>query len=116
MAIIFGTLVVGYCSWRWRLHREIQGHLATFKAAGCPTTPAELDAYYTAVPAGENAATLLTNAFARLVVSDTNNPNLPLIGKGKLPNRTNGLTSAQAAAVRACLAENTEALRLLREA
>ena len=116
MAAIFGALVLAYSLWRWNLHREIQGHLAYFKAAGCPTTPAELDVYYTPVPAGENAATLLTNAFARLAVADTNNPNLPLIGKGKLPDRTNGLTSAQAAAVRACLAENTEALRLMREA
>jgi hypothetical protein len=116
MAIIFGTLAVGYCSWRWHIHREIQDHLAGFKAAGCPTTPAKLDAYYTPVPAAENAATLLTNAFTKLSVADTNNPDLPLIGKGMLPGRTNGLTTAQTAAVRICLEKNAEALRLMREA
>ena len=116
MAAIFGALVVCYFSWRWHLHREIHGHLAYFKAAGYPTTPVELNTFYTAVPAGENAALLLTNAFAKLAVRDTNNPNLPLVGTAPMPGRTNTLTSARAAAVLACLVDNAEALRLLRVA
>lgn len=50
--------------WRWRLANEVESRLATIRTAGLPTSGAELDKWYAAVPDTENAAVVMTQAFA----------------------------------------------------
>ena len=108
------ALIAGYLLWRRHLNREIEGQLAFLKAGGCPITLTELDASQVTVPAEENAALVLTNAFAHLVLKGTNNPDLPVFGRGRLPARADALAGPATAAAEASLAENAEALRLMR--
>jgi hypothetical protein len=64
----------------------------------------------------ENAALILTNAFAHLVKGNTNSPDLPIIGRGKLPPRNEPLAPEMKHAVADYVATNQVALELLGEA
>ncbi len=68
IARAFGALVllllIWFAVWRVLLHREVEQRLARIRAAGLPTSGAEINEWYPAVPAKENAALVLTQAFA----------------------------------------------------
>jgi len=49
--------------WRMRLQRDVDAELRAVKAAGYPTSGAELNRWYQTVPDHENAALVLTRAF-----------------------------------------------------
>ena len=76
-------------------------------------TTAELTKWYAPVPPEENAALILTNAFAHLVRGNTNSPDLPIIGRGKLPPRSEPLPSEMRQAIADYVATNRVALELL---
>ena len=61
-----GIVLVSFCLWRALQAHDIHSRLQAIRAAGYPATLAELDAYYPAVPAAENAAMALAPAFAAL--------------------------------------------------
>lgn len=54
---------------------------------GLPNTFAELNAWYVEPPEGQNAATFFVKGFEAMQIGDEdrNSPNLPLLGKAKLP-------------------------------
>ncbi|MHB1158512.1 MAG: hypothetical protein ACYC26_16940 [Phycisphaerales bacterium] len=66
--MVFGVmLLVFYGAWRIGLKRAISRELAAIKAAGYPTTPGEMQAWYPPIPAGEpNAAEELAAGMARM--------------------------------------------------
>jgi len=81
----------------------------SIRQGGYPATMSELDAWYPSVPPAENAALVYTNAFALL--TNATGPNsaittaLPPIGRAFSPD--------EEAALKAELAENAAALRLI---
>jgi len=98
------------------IHRgDIERRLAALRAAGYPTTFAEL-AEYTKLPEGaENAAELYTRAFAAFV-APVDEVNVPLLGQAQWPDRGATLLEPMAKAVSECLASNQQCLLRLREA
>ena len=59
-------VLVTFCLWRALQAHDLHSQLQAIHAAGYPTKLAELDAYYPAVPAAENAAVALAPAFAAM--------------------------------------------------
>jgi len=57
---LLGTVVW----WRVRLSHEVNGRLRALQRAGLPASGAELNQWYASVPDSENAALVLTQAFA----------------------------------------------------
>jgi hypothetical protein len=62
--ILFALLALRFIVWRVNLAHGVNAKLAAIRAAGLPTSGAELNAYYPAVPDSENAALVMTQAFA----------------------------------------------------
>src|SRR6266536_1508981 len=85
------TFITAYAGYRLYLAHKIKVKIGQIRQAGLPVTTAELNNWYAAVPPEENAALILTNAFAHLVKVNTNTPNLPIIGRGKSPRRNEPL-------------------------
>ncbi len=65
-AAVLSLLIIGFIIWRVNLAHEVNVKLQTIRAAGLPTSGAELNAYYPAVPDNENAALVMTQAFVLL--------------------------------------------------
>jgi hypothetical protein len=58
------VVVVAFITWRINLSREVDAKLTALRAAGMPASGAELNDYYPAVPANQNAAPVMAQAFA----------------------------------------------------
>jgi len=78
---------------------------------GYPTTLAELDAWYPAVPPAENAALIYTNAFAHLTNCAGTATNF--LGLNWLPPIGQGFNAQEKADLDCIVEANGEALRLL---
>ena len=78
-AALLVVLIVGFACLN-RRPKALDQRLARYRAAGQPTTLAELDAWYRAVPEAENAAPELLEAIAAWRHLDRNNPVLPANG------------------------------------
>ena len=96
--------------------KECLAALDEIRKAGYPATPEELDQWYTAVPAGENAAEVYTKAFAQLALSDRKDPALPIVGGAALPAPSVSLPASMTKAISGYVAQNQVALDLLYEA
>ncbi len=105
-AICIAIAIAAFVVWRVNLAHDVNAKLQAIHAAGLPTSGAELNAYYPAVPDHENAALVMTQAFALM-------RDLPKI---EIPTRTNKLTAKQWLLITACLETNHEALARAREA
>jgi len=94
---------------------EVNQRLEALRAAGYPTSFAEL-MEYNKLPAGaQNAATLYVDAFA-FYVPPVDEANLPVLGKAQLPDRGDSLPEPMAGAIADLLAANQQCLVRLREA
>src|SRR5208337_4412118 len=89
---LFILLVVSLY-WRGKLAMEVDAKLQAIRAAGLPTNGEELNAYYPAVPDNENAALVMTQAFALMRDFPDNRSNE--IANFKIPSRGQLLTSEQ---------------------
>jgi hypothetical protein len=65
-AALFVLLIVALINWRVRLNKRINTRLAAIRAAGLPTSPAELNAWIPKIPDSENGALLLMRALTNL--------------------------------------------------
>ncbi|MGA2241076.1 MAG: hypothetical protein ABSH11_03450 [Verrucomicrobiota bacterium] len=61
---LVALLAISFIVWRVNLAHDVNAKLQAIRAAGLPTSGAELNAYYHAVPDNENAALVMTQAFA----------------------------------------------------
>jgi len=104
--VLFALLVISFIVWRVNLAHDVNAKLQAIRAAGLPTSGAELNTYYPAVPDNENAALVITQAFALM-------RDLPKI---EIPTRTNKLTAKQRLLITTYLETNHEALARAREA
>lgn len=94
---------------------RVEERIEALRAAGYPTTFAEL-AEYTKLPEGvENAAQVYLYAFAAYV-RPVDEVNTPLLGKALWPDRGVAFSPALVKAASACLTANQECLALLHEA
>ena len=107
------TFITVYAGYRLYLAHKIKVKIGQIRQSGFPVTTAELDQWYAAVPPEQNAALIMTNAFAHLVKVNTNTPNLPIIGRGKLPLRNEPLPPEMRQAIADYVVTNQMALELL---
>jgi hypothetical protein len=107
------TLGAAYTGYRLYLAHKIKIKIGQIRQAGFPVTLAELNKWHAAVPPDQNAALILTNAFAHWVQGNTNSPDLPIVGRGKLPPRSDPLPSEMRQAITDYVATNQVTLELL---
>ena len=107
------AVAIGALVWRGIQPGDIQRHLARLRAEGVPTTSAELDAWYPAVPDAENAGKLLLEA-----ASGFRTPRIPalVLDFSQRPSMTNPPTAERLAANRAYLATNASTLAAIHTA
>jgi hypothetical protein len=116
LAVLILLVLVGLIGLYIVSHRgESERRIAALRAAGYPTTFAEL-AEYTKLPEGaENAAGMYESAFAAFVLPAAE-ANVPSLGTAKWPARGVPLPEPMAKAVEEYLAANRQCLALLHEA
>jgi hypothetical protein len=138
MLILVGLIAL-YVVYDLSLSRSIQGRIDSIHRAGFPATWVELDKWYAQPPAGENAADVYREAFAKFETwtnkpaqlstpSDADDKSkfssrprskrdlLPVVGLAKLPPRTEPLPAEMQQLVAEYLSDNAGALRLLHQA
>jgi len=116
LTVLILLVLVGLIGLYVATHRgETERRIAALRAAGYPTTFAEL-AEYTKLPDGaENAAGVYESAFGAFV-PPVDDANVPVLGKAKWPARGTPLPEPTAKAVEECLAANRQCLTLLHKA
>jgi hypothetical protein len=116
LIVVVIVLLVGAIGLYVASHRgESERRIAALRAAGYPTTFAEL-AEYTKWPDGaENAAGMYGSAFAAFVLP-ADDVNVPTLGTAKWPARGVPLPEPMARAVEECLVANGQCLALLHAA
>ncbi|MCL5281827.1 MAG: hypothetical protein M1376_18170 [Planctomycetes bacterium] len=117
LALMVLLVLVGLIGLYVAVHRgESERRIAALRAAGYPTTFAEL-AEYTRLPEGvENAASAYEIAFAAFVPPADDANVLILLGQVQWPDRGAPLPEPKAKAVEECLAANRQCLTLLHKA
>jgi hypothetical protein len=100
--------------WRSRLAAEVNGRLQRIRAQGLPTSGAELNPWYPAVPDQENCALVMTQAFALLQSFSDSRSNQ--VAAFKLPPRGQQLTEGDRQLLEPYVDMNRPALARAREA
>jgi len=113
-AVLPVLLVLALLIWRAYLGTTINRQLRLLRTAGLPVNGEELNRWYTAVPDAQNAALVLTQAFALRVNYPDSRSNLIL--NFKLPQRGALLTPEQAELLRGYVSLNEERLKKADEA
>jgi hypothetical protein len=115
--VVFGpflVIVLLLIGWRIRLGGEVNRRLAAVQAAGLPTSGAELNYFYPAVPDAENAALVLTQAIALIqTLPDDQERELVRI---KIPDRHLSLSNRELALITDYVNLNSNVLALARSA
>jgi hypothetical protein len=111
LVLVVGLLAIHVAVQRSKLTRR----LAALRAAGYPTTFAELDERNKLPEGAPNGAELYLRAFAAYVPA-ADDPNLPIVGKAPALDRGVPLPEPMVKAISRCLADNQKCLALLHEA
>jgi hypothetical protein len=107
-SILLLCLALPFAGWRCWTRWLANSQLAAVRRAGLPTNGEELNQWYAAVPEAENAALVLTQAFAlRRNYADSRSN---LIWDFKLPRRRQALTPEQAELLKGYVELNVAAL------
>jgi hypothetical protein len=116
LALAILLLLAGSVGLYIAVHRgDVERRLAALRAAGYPTSFAEL-AEDNQLPAGTpNAADVYERAFAAFV-PPAKDANVPVLGPARLPDRGEPLPEPMAGTIAKCLAENQQCLALLHKA
>src|SRR5437016_3252811 len=104
LAGLVGSLVV----WRLRLSHDVNDQLRALRAAGLPTSGSELNEWHPPVPDAENAALVMTQAFALMRTFPDSRSNE--VVSFKLPPRGQRLTADQVQLLSGYVQLNTPAL------
>jgi len=99
--------------WRWHLMLDVKQRVAAIKAAGLPTSAAELNDYYPAVADDQNAALVITQALA--LVRSYTDARSNEVEKFELPLPSEPLTSEQAELLAGYVEMNRAAIAKARE-
>ncbi|MHC4207502.1 MAG: hypothetical protein ACYSTT_22840 [Planctomycetota bacterium] len=110
--LITGVGVFAYH--RINLKSKLQARIDAIRAEGYPVTCVELDQWYKIPPNVENAAYTIADAFSCYKKWDKEkSKSLPVVGRGKLPPRTEPLEEETKALITQYIADNNEAIELL---
>lgn len=115
LLIVLSIAMIGtFAVLRVRMRSQLRTRLGAIRAAGHPTSFSELNTWYS-IPAGkENAADTFEQAFSLYVCpNDPDREALPLVGRAKLPARTDPLDRDIKGLVTGHLTSNKKALGLL---
>lgn len=116
IVLVAALLLTTYASWRVLLYTSTARQLRAVAAQGYPATLDDLNQWYPAVPAGENAAGLYLAAFKTAAERDGKWDALPLVGIEDLPHRAAPLPEEMKVLMAECLEAHAAALALLHEA
>jgi hypothetical protein len=111
---LLALLIVCFIVWRVNLARDVNAKLAAIRASGLPTSGAELNTYYPAVPDNENAALAMTQAFA--LMQKYYDVRADKIGNFEIPPRGQHLSAEQKQTLADYIQMNAGALAKMREA
>lgn len=118
--ILIMLLLIAVCAFavfRLSLRFKLRARFDAIRAAGYPVTLTELNELYTIPENAENAAYTIIDAFSYYQLGDQAKlKSLPIIGKGKLPARTEPLAEETKALATQYTADNQQALELLHKA
>jgi hypothetical protein len=119
--IILILIITSFIYSRFICKSEIQKKLEAIKAEGYPVTLKELNEWYSIPDGVENAADYFADAFTDAFTyykkwNDEDLEQLPVVGKAKLPGRTEPLTEETKRIISEYLADNSKALELLHKA
>ncbi|NQT01745.1 MAG: hypothetical protein HQ580_06975 [Planctomycetes bacterium] len=118
--ILIALLLIAVCAFvvfRLSVRSKLRARIEAIRDAGYPVTLAELNEWYTIPEGAENAADTLIDAFLCYYEwNRTKLESLPIVGKGKLPARTEPLSEETKRLVAKYLADNQQALELLHTA
>ncbi|MGA2854824.1 MAG: hypothetical protein ABSE90_11935, partial [Verrucomicrobiota bacterium] len=112
--VLFVFLVISFVVWRANLAHDVNAKLAAIRAAGLPTSGAELNAYYPAVPDSENAALVMTQVFGLMQTFPDSRSNE--VDHFRIPLRGEFPTSEQKHIFASYVEMNSAALAKMREA
>jgi len=116
LALVVFLVFVGLIGLYAARHRgESERRIAALRAAGYPTTFAELTEYAKLPDGVENAAGMYESAFAAFALP-VDEANVPSLGTAKWPARGVPLPEPMAQAIAACLTANQQCLTLLHKA
>ena len=110
----FALLVVSHLYWLGKLVMEVDAKLQAIRMTGLPTNGKELNAYYPAVPDNENAALVMTQAFA--LVRNYPDSRSNEVANFKIPPRGQSLITGQKQLLSGYVEMNSAALDKMREA
>ncbi len=118
--ILIVLLLIAVCvfvMFRLSVRSKLRAGIEAIRAAGYPVTLAEMNEWYTIPEGAENAADTLIDAFLCYYKwNRTELESLPIVGKEKLPARTEPLAEETKGLVAQYLADNQQALELLHKA
>jgi hypothetical protein len=83
---------------------------------GFPHTLADLNAWYVEPPAGQNAASFVSEGIKVLHTANLESSGVPLLGRGKLPALGSPMPASVKSSIGALVAANREALQLFAQA
>ena len=109
--------IVAFAVFRINTKFKLRARIDAVRAAGYPVTCAELDQWYSIPADAENAAYTMEDAFSFLQEwENEKKKSLPLVGKAKLPPRTEPLSTEMKTLIAEYIADNNEAIELFHEA
>jgi hypothetical protein len=114
LIIILCVILASYLLFRYKLKSRLQARLNEIRAAGYPVTCQELDEWYSIPELADNAASVIIDAFGYYRQWQGERcERLPIVGRAKLPPRTQPLTDETKNLIAQYLADNQKALELL---
>ncbi len=115
IALLFAG-VAAFAIFRLNTKFKLRARIDAIYAAGYPVTGAELDEWYSIPPDVENAAYTIEEAFSFYDEWDKEKSEpLPVVGRAKLPPRTEALPAEMKALIAEYIADNNEALDLFHQ-
>jgi hypothetical protein len=111
---LVGLAIVWFVVWRMNLAHDVNMEMQAIHAVGLPTSGAEANDYYTAVPDDENAAVKMADAFASL--TNYNDRRSNEVVSMKFPQQNDTLTLEQLELVAGYCVMNSNALAQAKEA
>lgn len=115
LLIVLVVIIAGFVFFRIILRAKLQARLDAISAAGYPVTCAELDDWYAMPESAENAADYMTEAFSHFHKLEEGEESelMPVVGRAKLPLRTEALAEETKTLITGYLADNEQTLELL---
>ena len=116
LIVLLLIAISAFVVFRLSVRSKLRSKIDAIRTAGYPVTLAELNEWYTIPEDAENAADIIIEAFLYYRELDqTEVESLPLLGRGKLPARTEPLAKETKSLIVQYIDDNRQALEILHE-